>query len=94
MGHLVYFLDTTIIIAGWLNLMNKCWLSRPYGTNLDEIWIKSNQYFFNKMPFNKSAILFRLSCVNWGRVMHICIGNLTIIGSDNSLAPGRRQAII
>ena len=26
--------------------------------------------------------------------MHMCVGNLTIIGSDNGLAPGRRQAII
>ena len=25
---------------------------------------------------------------------HICVGNLTIIGSDNGLSPGRRQAII
>ena len=25
---------------------------------------------------------------------HICIGKLTIIGSDNGLSPGRRQAII
>ena len=25
---------------------------------------------------------------------HICVGKLTIIGSDNSLSPGRRQAII
>ena len=25
---------------------------------------------------------------------HICIGNLTINGSDNGLSPGRRQAII
>ena len=24
---------------------------------------------------------------------HICVGNLTIIGSDNGLSPGRRQAI-
>ena len=31
---------------------------------------------------------------HWGRVMHICVGNLTIIGSDNGLAPDRRQAII
>ena len=30
----------------------------------------------------------------WGRVTHICVGNLTIIGSDNGLSPGRRQAII
>ena len=25
---------------------------------------------------------------------HICVGNLTIIGPDNGLSPGRRQAII
>ena len=25
---------------------------------------------------------------------HICVSKLTIIGSDNGLAPGRRQAII
>ena len=30
----------------------------------------------------------------WGRVTHICVGKLTIIGSDNGLWPGRRQAII
>ena len=33
-----------------------------------------------------------LTC--WGRVTHICVGNLTIIGSDYGLSPGRRQAII
>ena len=31
---------------------------------------------------------------HWGRVTHICVSKLTIIGSDNSLSPGRRQAII
>ena len=31
---------------------------------------------------------------HWGRVMHICIGKLTINGPDNGLSPGRRQAII
>ena len=30
---------------------------------------------------------------HWDRVTHICVGNLTIIGSDNGLSPGRRQAI-
>ena len=28
-----------------------------------------------------------------GRVTHICVGNLTIIGSDDDLSPGRRHAI-
>ena len=31
---------------------------------------------------------------HWGRVTHICISELTTIGSDNGLSPGRRQAII
>ena len=29
-----------------------------------------------------------------GRMTHICVDKLTIIGSDNGLSPGRRQAII
>ena len=29
----------------------------------------------------------------WGRVTHTCASNPTIIGSDNGLSPGRRQAI-
>ena len=31
---------------------------------------------------------------HWGRVTHICVNKLTIIGSGNGLSPGRRQAII
>ena len=31
---------------------------------------------------------------HWGRVTHICVNKLTIIGSDNGLSPGWRQAII
>ena len=38
-----------------------------------------------------------MSCsdlTHWGRVTQICVGKLIIIGSDNSLWPDRRQAII
>ena len=31
---------------------------------------------------------------HWGRATHICVSKLTIIGSNNGLAPVRRQAII
>ena len=31
---------------------------------------------------------------HWGRVTHVCVSKLIIIGSDNGLSPGRRQAII
>ena len=35
-----------------------------------------------------------LHLTHWGRVTYICVSNLTTIGSDNGLLPGRRQAII
>ena len=44
--------------------------------------------------------IFRIACpgeirhaFDWGRVTHICVNNLTIIGSDNGLSPDRCQAI-
>ena len=38
--------------------------------------------------------LFLSSLTHWGRTKYICVGNLTIIGSDSGLSPGGRQAII
>ena len=35
-----------------------------------------------------------IKLTHWGRVTHICVSQQTIIGSDNGLSPGRRQAII
>ena len=35
-----------------------------------------------------------IGLTHWGRVRHICVGYLTIIGSENGLSPGRRQTII
>ena len=35
-----------------------------------------------------------IQLTHWGWVTHICVNKLTIIGSDNGLSPGRRQAII
>ena len=31
---------------------------------------------------------------HWGRVTHICVSKSTIIGSDNGVSPGQRQAIV
>ena len=44
---------------------------------------------------NNNSIIQALKgpLTHWGRVTHICVGNLTIYGSDNGLSPGRRQAI-
>ena len=40
------------------------------------------------------TVYWFMELTHWGRVTHICISNLTIIGSDNGLSPGRCQAII
>ena len=40
----------------------------------------------------KKAITNTLT--HWGRMTHICVRDITIIGSNNGLSPERRQAII
>ena len=49
-----------------------------------------------KMPSTKHQpfCLGLNELTHWGRVTLICVSKLTIIGSDNGLSPGRRQAII
>ena len=51
-----------------------------------------------KIGWRNTYITFKSPDANelthWGRTTHICVGNLTIIGSDNGLSPDRRQAII
>ena len=48
----------------------------------------------NLMDDDASACRHWLVLTHWGREMHICVSKLTIIGSDNGLSTGRRQAII
>ena len=45
-------------------------------------------YFWNVPLYSAKAL------THWGQVTHICVGNLSVIGSDNGLSPCRRQAII
>ena len=52
-----------------------------------------NKYIINKI-IHIGAFMFSRNLTHWGRVTHICVGKLTIIGSDNGLSPGRRQAIV
>ena len=40
-------------------------------------------------PFSEQLVL-----THWGPVNHLCVSKLTIIASDNSLSPGRCQAIV
>ena len=61
----------------------------------DDTFLKESFIFLFK--FHWSLFLGGPSCqvlTHWGRVTHICVSKLTIIGSDNGLSPSRRQAII
>ena len=49
-------------------------------------------FFLNWLMVTVEAVPDNLT--HWGRVTLICVSKLTIIGSDNGLSPGRRQAII
>ena len=46
-------------------------------------------------PKNRDVFYWRrLTLIHRDHVTHLCVGNLTIIGSGNCLSPVRRQAII
>ena len=51
-------------------------------------------WVYSATPWTMHTCIYNTKPLNhWGRVTHICVGNLTITGSDNGLSPGRRQAI-
>ena len=51
-------------------------------------------YFIVVWSFYYFVLQWYCRLTHWGRVTHICVGKLTIIGSHNDLSPERRQAII
>ena len=59
-------------------------------------WKALTRIFYNSrcLVFQALRCLSFFILTHWGRVTHICVNHLTIIGSDNGLSPNRRQAII
>ena len=76
-----------LIITNILRNTSLCNFSNFLATNYGNV---SKNYIF-KMTVTLPGINV---LTHWGQATHICIGKLTIIGSDNGLSPGRRQAII
>ena len=56
-----------------------------------QIIMRPTQYI---VLHHRLSISRQMGLTHWGRTMHICVGKLTTIGSDNGLSPVRRQAII
>ena len=71
------------MIHQWKIIINICFLGKLN-------WIYSPP----KLCQTVSWIIWNGLLNHWGRVTHICVSKLTIIGSDNGLSPDRCQAII
>ena len=74
-------------------------LIRSLMINFTDIWINIWNFFFESFRKLKENINHHVSTSNnvithWGRVTHIYVSKLTIFGSYNGLAPGRRQSVI
>ena len=77
---------------GWL-LTHIC-ITRPQCINSLVSHLCYFQICFSASYMSISSETAMAMLTHWGRVTHICVNKLTIIGSDNGLSPGRRQAII
>ena len=79
-------------------LFAKWWYKLYVGCNFPICLVvcfkKFPNMFCSMFQESASAVTRNDSLTHCGRVTHICVSKLTIIGSDNGLSPGRRQAII
>ena len=83
----------------YLNVLNYGALPLSYHIDIhryictdSDLWIYAHEYKCEHMWIRN--VFKHIWITHWGRVTHICVGNLTIIGPDNGLSPGRRQVII
>ena len=79
----------------WHDINNESTSTRvPCSNRSAEVreWISNHIHFYMEVVTNAFPNFNGLT--HWDRMRHICFSKLTIIGSDNSLSPGRHQAII
>ena len=82
--------------------LNQCWIIVNWTLRNKIQWNlnQNSKLFFHEhasqnIVCEMAAILPRGDeLTHWGRETHICVSKQIIIGSDNGLSPGRRQAII
>ena len=81
-------LQIFLLVIAWRHLITISLLSTgsanwryQFGRNGD---VSSSRIFLDTWMGNLT---------HWGRVTHICVGNITIIVSDNGLSPNGRQTI-
>ena len=80
--------------------LNLCWLIISVAFTCGQSHRKCSRYVFLVCVWKMSNLRLQSylpganGLTHWGRATHICVSKLSIIGSDNGLSPGRRQAII
>ena len=99
----VYFMTWLKEGLIFLNIMRVMYITLNSDKSIQVLCYHQWHYIFSNSI--SSTVPFQFICVDlhrsqhtwlthWGRVTHICVGKLTIIGSDNGLSPERRQAMI
>ena len=78
-------------VATWWNGLFCLFYLIEWG--LHRPWVLTYTLQYQKHQMHISGVT-PLDLTHWGRVMHIYVVNLMIIGHNNNLLPGRRQAII
>ena len=70
--------------------------NKVHRANMGPIWVLSapDGPHVGSTNLAITDVIGYIILTHWGRVTHICVNKLTIIGSDNGLSPGRHQAII
>ena len=77
----------------WCSPMTVVHTSSGIGRAPILVWVSFNHTEWMMAPLHTGNSSSR-QLTHCGRMTHICVGKTTIIGSDNGLWPGRRQAII
>ena len=88
--HFIYYSNTLHCFARYFD-------SLPSLSRIVQIWIEVSPSTIGPplvYEIRRCHIIWSKILTHWGRTTHICVSKLTIIGSDNGLSPGRRQAII
>ena len=79
--------------CSWSSANRRCsnyiWVINNFIAYLGVTYIRDFTVFWCPILLSQEQLVL----THWGRV-HICVSKLSIIGSDNGLSPGRRQAII
>ena len=108
--HVEFFLVRLVELVVWMfgRKRTQRWQSFPLRVEWKMIYVGLRRFAWSNIVLNflqhvlcdakqiwpRRQASHSQRLTHWDRVMHTCVGNLTIIGSDNGLSPGRCQAIM